>query len=68
MAFQIRTTHHAAILTIPFLLEPAPQEQDEGGTGGSKGIVFVEQVCVTEPLAVALSRLGVTAEAVPWRD
>jgi len=23
-------------------------------------------VCVTEPLAVALSRLGVTAEAVPW--
>ncbi|CAL1161154.1 unnamed protein product [Cladocopium goreaui] len=40
------------------------KEQDEGGTGGSKGIVFVEQVCVTEPLAVALSRLGVTAEAV----
>jgi hypothetical protein len=51
---------------LPYFSQPAWQEQDEGGTGGSKGIVFVEQVCVTEPLAVALSRLGVTAEAVPW--
>ena len=32
----------------------------------SKGIVFVEQVAVTLPLALEITDNGIQAEAVPW--